>query len=303
MSLEKLKNEAIAFFEEALVKWDRLITLYSEIQTEHNHYYYSSSSNSRPQESLSRETANKQEANEIITWFQDNYLHNKKMSSFGIAERLENGKSVKLDSLFTIIFGAGNIDTIRYHGYSNYLNSGTGELRGHLASVKEMETVPKEKDESKIALMRIRKTLSRFDLFVDQLKRTRKDKIQYTVQDEYDIQNLVHALLRLDFDDVRKEDPSPICAGSSSRIDLVLKKEKILVEIKKSNSTNREKEIGDQLIEDIAKYAEYPDAMILICFIYDPEHWLENPVGLIHDLEKQSTEKLNVEVIICPRVT
>ena len=298
VSLDKLKKEGVAFFEEALVKWSRLIVLYNEIEQESNRYY-----SYRPEASLAKEKASKQEAYSIIVWFQDNYLHHKKMSSFGVSETLDGGKTIRIDSIFNVIFGAGNIDTIRHGNYSHSLNSGMGELRGHLASMRELEDIPKEKDESKVALVRIRKTLSRFNLFVDQLKRTRKEKMKYVIEDEYDVQNLVHSLLRIDFGDVRKEDPSPIYAGSSSRIDLVLKEEKILIEIKKTSSTLREKELGSQLIEDIAKYKEYPDATILICFIYDPEHWLENPIGLTHDLEKQSTENLNVEVIICPRVS
>jgi hypothetical protein len=123
----------------------------------------------------------------------------------------------------------------------------------------------------------------------------------FEIKDEYDVQNLVHAVLKVDFNDVRKEDVSPICAGAYSRIDLVLKEAKILIEIKKTNSNNREKEIGSQLVEDITRYKSYPDANILVCSIYDPEHWIENPEGLIGDLGKQSTQALNIEVIICPK--
>ncbi|MGA2681501.1 MAG: hypothetical protein ABSF44_06840 [Candidatus Bathyarchaeia archaeon] len=172
-------------------------------------------------------------------------------------------------------------------------------FKGHLASVKELENVPKINPETE-ALLRIRKVLSRFNIVVDQFKRVRKDKCPFEVQDEYDIQNLLHAILRIDFNDVRKEDVAPICAGSSSRIDLVLKQERILVEIKKTSSRIREKELGNQLIEDITRYKDYPDANILVCFIFDPEHWIENPEGLRHDLEKQSSQSLTVEVIICP---
>jgi hypothetical protein len=179
------------------------------------------------------------------------------------------------------------------------LSIGCANLREHLATVKELENVPKANSKTK-ALLRIRRVLSRFNLFVDQLKRTRKDKTPYEVQDEYDIQNLLHAIFRIYFNDIRKEDVAPICAGSSSRIDLILKREKILIEIKKTNAKNREKELGNQLIEDIARYKDYPFAETLICFIFDPQHWIENPDGLKNDLEKQSSQNLTVEVIICP---
>jgi hypothetical protein len=58
--------------------------------------------------------------------------------------------------------------------------------------------------------------------------------------------------------------------------------------------------IGEQLIIDIAKYAKYPGVERLICFIYDPDFFVENAEGLKSDLEKLSTEKLKLTVMICP---
>jgi hypothetical protein len=241
------------------------------------------------------------EANSILVWFQSNYLSHKKYSRFSIVRHFSNGKEASQDPIFNVIFGGANVHNIlaNQDDYNDDLNSGCAVLRGHLASVKELEEIPKTSPETE-ALLRVRKALSRFNLFVDQLKRVRNDKCPFEVQDEYDIQNLLHAIFRIDFSDVRKEDVAPICAGSSSRIDLILKKEKILVEVKKTSVKNREKELGNQLIEDITRYKEYPEARILFCFIFDPEHWIENPDGLKNDLEKQSTENLTVEVIICP---
>jgi len=137
----------------------------------------------------------------------------------------------------------------------------------------------------------------------NQLKRRRKEKTPYRIEDEYDAQNLLHALLRLDFDDIRNEEWTPSYAGGASRIDLVLKKEGIIIEVKKTNQNLREKLIGEQLIVDIAKYKEYSNISTLVCFIYDPEKWIENPKGIEHDLEKMSTERLSVEALVCPRVS
>ena len=82
---------------------------------------------------------------------------------------------------------------------------------------------------------------------------------------------------------------------------MVLKKEGILIEVKKASKNLREEQIGKQLIVDIEKYKEYPGVSTLVCFIYDPEQWIENPEGLERDLEKLSTEKLNAEALVCPR--
>lgn len=72
-------------------------------------------------------------------------------------------------------------------------------------------------------------------------------------------------------------------------------------EVKKTSASLKEEQIGKQLIVDVAKYQEYKGVNTLICFIYDPEQWIENPKGLENDLQKLSTKKLKVEVFVCPR--
>jgi len=52
------------------------------------------------------------------------------------------------------------------------------------------------------------------------------------------------------------------------------------------------------LIIDIAKYKSYPGIRTLICFVYDPEKRISNPVGIKHDLERMSTDSLAVVVYI-----
>jgi hypothetical protein len=285
MSADQYKKEAIAFFQQAITNWQNLVKLLKHINDHKNSTFYSPSKDVR-------------EANGILAWFQNNYVLNKKHSDFK-QFTVEKGKKIDYDPIYNVVFGGANaLNIINNLGaFKNDLNRGTASLRGHLASVEIMET-PKNKEEAENPLFRIRKILSRFHIFADQLERVRKGKTKYLIEDEYDVQNLVYALLKIDFDDVRKEDPSPICAGSSSRVDLVLKQEKVLIEIKKTSSNVTEKELGSQLIEDITRYKEYPKANTLICFIYDPEHWIENPSGLKNDLEKQSTPKFIVEVII-----
>ena len=285
MSSEEIKNKAVTFFSEAIKKWNRLIQLYNKIQ-ETKRY---------------RDVSNEvKEANEILIWFQDNYIKFRKYSSFGVAEILPSGKKVEIDPIFDVVYRGVNIQTIcsRPYEFVDELNQGLAHLRGHLASVRSLKSLTKAQ-QADLPLIRIRRILSRFDLVANQLKRRRKNKEPYLVEDEYDVQDLLHALLKVDFDDIRKEEWTPSYAGGASKIDFVLKNEGILVEVKKTSKNTREKEIGEQLLVDIAKYKEYPNIRTLICFIYDPEKWIENPKGLKHDLEKKSTKELNVEVVIC----
>jgi hypothetical protein len=137
---------------------------------------------------------------------------------------------------------------------------------------------------------------NRFPVFARQLETRMRDRQPIGIQDEYDVQYLLLALLRLHFDDVRKEVWTPSYAGGSARMDFLLKREEIVVEAKKTRDTlKRDSQIGDQLIIDIERYAQYPDCRMLVCFVYDPDMLLDNPKGLEQDL---SGPRENIEVIV-----
>lgn len=141
--------------------------------------------------------------------------------------------------------------------------------------------------------------LSRFHRFVRQLKNRHDKRVPIEIKDEYDVQDLLHAILRLHFDDVRPEENLPSYAGSSSRVDFALKKEEILIEVKKTRHNLRDKELGEQLILDKAHYKINSDYRTLICFIYDPDELIINPSGLERDLSEANSE-MNVVVVISP---
>ena len=107
--------------------------------------------------------------------------------------------------------------------------------------------------------------------------------------------------MKLDFDDIRTEERTPSYAGSSSRMDFLLKNEQLVVEVKRTRDNLRDRGVGEQLIIDIAKYKEHPDCETLICFVYDPEGFISNPTGLENDLNKLSSDKLKVSVYVAPK--
>ena len=139
---------------------------------------------------------------------------------------------------------------------------------------------------------------SRFHQVARQLRERHDSRETLHVKDEYDVQDLLHALLKLYFDDVRPEEWTPSYAGSSSRMDFLLKNEGVVVEVKKTRENLGAKEIGKQLIDDIAHYKEHSDCRVLASFIYDPEGLIGNPTGLRKDLE--STTDLEVRVFVYP---
>ncbi|EBS1478561.1 malate dehydrogenase [Salmonella enterica subsp. enterica serovar Saintpaul] len=139
--------------------------------------------------------------------------------------------------------------------------------------------------------------LNKFPTFYRQLKKRHDGRATIEINDEYDVQDLVHALLRLHFDDIRPEEYTPSFAGASSRQDFLLKNEKIVIEIKKTRKTLGAGKIGEELLTDMARYRSHQDCDILICFVYDPDCWVNNPNGVISDLESKDTEG-RVRVVI-----
>lgn len=141
---------------------------------------------------------------------------------------------------------------------------------------------------------------NRFNTVANQLKRRHNKRKAIEISDEYDVQDLLHALLKLHFDDVRPEEPTPSSAGGGSRIDFLLKEEEIAIEVKMTRDNLKDKEIGDQLLIDIKRYKEHPNCKTLYCFVYDPDHKIHNSAGLERFLNNESTPELQVKVFIRP---
>jgi len=105
------------------------------------------------------------------------------------------------------------------------------------------------------------------------------------VTDEYDLQDLLRSLLAIHFDDVSAEEPGPKFAGSSNRVDLVLRKEGIAIEIKKMRSSLSEAELGRALKLDIVDYRQRDfDALVIVIDVRKGR--LKNGKGFVRDLRK-----------------
>ena len=116
--------------------------------------------------------------------------------------------------------------------------------------------------------------------------------------DEYDVQDLLQGVLRLFIDDVRPEDYVPSYAGGNSRTDFYLPLYETYIETKMTRDGLRDKEVGEQLAIDIARYGDR--CRTLVCFIYDKGSILSNPYGLISDLEALGADRVCVKVYISP---
>jgi hypothetical protein len=140
----------------------------------------------------------------------------------------------------------------------------------------------------------------RFPLFVERLQSRQRNRLPFAVNDEYDVQDLLHAVLKLHFEDIRPEEYTPSYAGNSSRVDFFLPRERVIVEAKMTRAHLGQKEVANELAIDVARYAQMPRVDTLICLIYDPGRYCDNPKTLENDIEA-SKGRLRVRAIVCPQ--
>ena len=149
-------------------------------------------------------------------------------------------------------------------------------------------------------MLMLERLCSRFHLVARQLRSRHSNRDTLHVEDEYDVQDLLHALLILEHDDIRPEEWTPSYAGGSSRRDFLLKLEQTVIEAKKTRSGLGARELGEQLMVDTQKYKQHPDCRTLVCFVYDPEGPSADPRGIENDLSGDK-DGLTVRVIIAPK--
>jgi REase_DpnII-MboI len=188
--------------------------------------------------------------------------------------------------------GGGLVDYWR-HPYGVNFHGSIVEQR-HLLELARASVATVEEEADVALVERIGRGLPRV---VSSLAERGRGRAPFEVTDEYDVQDLLGAILRDLFEDVRAEDPASIRAGASTRVDFVLKSEEILVEAKMTRAGLTEKKLADQLIEDIERYRSHPDFRTLVAIVYDPERRIGNPRGLESDLRRDS-EELRVRVVI-----
>jgi hypothetical protein len=123
------------------------------------------------------------------------------------------------------------------------------------------------------------------------LTHRRKGTQPLAFTNEYDVQDLLHAMLRPWVSDIRPEEFTPSYAGSSTRMDFLLPAHSIVIELKVARDPLHAKRIGDELIVDIAHYQRHPDCRTLWCVVYDPNHFVTNADGLRSDLDGRRTSK------------
>lgn len=184
----------------------------------------------------------------------------------------------------------------------DYISSLTRMKRHLIRFQSEIQTfINGEVNEDQNKLDKLEIIFSNFHGVTRQLRQRHNNRETIDVRDEYDVQDLLHSILTMFFSDIRPEENTPSYAGNHRRMDFLLKPEKTVIEVKMTRPNLNNQRVSEQLNDDIITYKSHPDCDILVCFIYDPDGWINNPVGFETDLSAQSTDELEVKAYIFPK--
>lgn len=199
---------------------------------------------------------------------------------------------------FYPVFWASGMD--EHALYINRLDRISSLLNGMITEIDMLDDNDDNSVTDSMAIDIVANICNRFPKVVRQLKQRHAGRSTICINDEYDVQDLFHALLQLHFENIEAEAQAPNHAGGASRIDFLLNSEQIGIEIKHTREGLTAKKLGEELIVDIERYQSHPNCKTLICFVYDPEYRISNPLGIENHLTRE-TELLKVITIITPK--
>ena len=149
-------------------------------------------------------------------------------------------------------------------------------------------------------LQLIRKVCLRFHSVVRQLRLRKDYRPTLEVDDDYDLQDLLCALLKVEFDEVATDEWTPPYTEGASRTTLLVNKDQIAIVAKKTRPGLTTKDLTDQVTADSAYYRAQGRCSTLFCFMYDPEGRIGSPKRLETTLTSVS-EHCRIEVLVAPK--
>jgi hypothetical protein len=118
-------------------------------------------------------------------------------------------------------------------------------------------------------LVKLECLLRRLPEVIRQLRYRHGDRPPFRVNDNRDLEDLVRALLPIQFDDVRPECRTPRYA-TATQTDFLLAPQGIALAVKYRGVAPEGAELARQLAEDVDYYQRL-GYRTLVCFVYDPE--------------------------------
>ena len=102
---------------------------------------------------------------------------------------------------------------------------------------------------------------------------------RYRWKTKFDAQDLLHALLRIQFDNIDTDEWMPSYSSGAPRTTLLLNECRLAVIVKKTRPGLTAKDLTDQLRIDAERYRFHGRCTTLLCFMYDPDGRIGNPRG------------------------
>ncbi len=100
--------------------------------------------------------------------------------------------------------------------------------------------------------------------------RSRKGKAPYEINDEYDVQDLLHAMIRGYLKYSVQEDPLPKVAGAKSgRADISVEELGCLIELKYAHGPEDQKRLFEEYSQDLVLYTQWAPLKSLIYVVYN----------------------------------
>jgi hypothetical protein len=120
------------------------------------------------------------------------------------------------------------------------------------------------------ALERVLQLLDQFSASAAVVANRYAQRSPFAITDEYDVQDLFHALVLPIAADCEAEDPTPKRAGKSSRLDFVSRQLRMGFEMKFVHDSGHTEKLRREILLDEATYHEHPYVERVVAFLYDP---------------------------------
>ena len=146
----------------------------------------------------------------------------------------------------------------------------------------------------------VKAVCGRFHAVVRQLRLRGEYRATLQVEDEVDAQDLLHALLRVQFNNIDTDEWVPSYSSGAPRRTLLLNECRLAVIVKKTRPGLTAKDLTDQLRIDAARYRFHGRCTTLLCFMYDPDGRIGNPEGLEASLTSVN-DSFVVDVLVAPK--
>ena len=130
--------------------------------------------------------------------------------------------------------------------------------------------------------------------------RQRKIKVSYVVEDEYDVQDLLHSVLRAYLKYSVQEEPLQKVAGTrAGRADMSIEDLGVLIEVKYVRGPDDQRKIFDDFSQDLVLYAAWSPLKTLLFIIYNSSD-LRDPESLerLSGTKEISGKRFNTVIVL-----